>query len=139
MNMGDHITIREFEWTESNGLDVSGGPFAVDSDSSSQNSDAKETPFTRHGPMIEADPDSVDMQRDFWSHFAIGFILDYRKFLVPYLQQVINTAWRIRGEVSVVGRDYIFYLIRFELEEYLDHMCAEGPWAMDGAFLVLEK
>lgn len=90
--------------------------------------------------MIEADPDNVDMQQDFWSDFAIGFILDYRKFLVPYLEQVINIAWRIRGGVSVVGKDYFFYLIRFEFEEEdLDHMYAEGPWAMDGAFLVLEK
>ena len=30
-------------------------------------------------------------------------------------------------------------MIWFELEEDLEHMCAEGPWSVDGAFLGLEK
>lgn len=58
--MGDSFTTREFQWTES-----SGGPFAADLDSSSQYSDEDESPFVRHGHVIEADPDNVDMQRDF--------------------------------------------------------------------------
>ena len=79
------------------------------------------------------------MQRDFWGLYAIGFILDYKKFSVQHLQHILNVAWRIRGLVTVVGRDSHFYLIHFEMIEDLNHACKEGPWAMDGAFLILEK
>ena len=69
----------------------------------------------------------------------MGFILDYRKFSVTHLQQVINFAWSIKGSVKVVGRDSFFYLLHFEQMADLDHMCNEGPWAVDGALLILEK
>ena len=39
----------------------------------------------------------------------------------------------------VVGRDSFFYLLHSEHMEDLDHMCKEGPWAIDGALLILEK
>lgn len=84
-------------------MDISTDPFVDDSDFSSQSIEDDEAPFARHGPIIEANSDDVNMQREFWSHCAMGFILDYRKFLVHYLQQVINYAWRIRGAVKVVG------------------------------------
>ena len=41
--------------------------------------------------------------------------------------------------VSVIGRDSFFYLIHFKVLEDLNHFCSERPWAVDGAFLVLEK
>ena len=75
----------------------------------------------------------------FWSFCAIGFILDYRKFFVPHLQHIINAAWRIRGSVTIGGRDSHFYLLHFEFMEDLNHTCNEGPWAIDGAFFVLEE
>lgn len=69
----------------------------------------------------------------------MGFILDYRKFSVHYLQQVINYAWRVKGAVKIVGQDSFFNLIYFDRMDDLEHMCKEGPWAVDGALLVLEK
>ena len=41
--------------------------------------------------------------------------------------------------MKVVVRDSFFYLLHFEQMEDLDHMCNEGPWAVDGALLILEK
>ena len=119
--------------------DVSTSPFVEESDSASQASEDEETPFARHGPLLEAGFENVDMQQDFWSHYVISFILDYRKFLILYPQQLINNAWQIRGVVTVLGRDSFFYLIHFEHVEDLKHICAEGTWAVDGAFLILEK
>ena len=46
-------------------------------DASSQESEGSEASFARHGPVLEADAENLHMQRDFWSHCAIGFILDY--------------------------------------------------------------
>ena len=137
--MRDQIPAREYGWTESSGSDISVGPFTEESDDSSQFSDGYETPFARHGPVIEADTENLNMQREFWNHCAFGFLLDYRKFSVHHLQQIINSAWRIRGVVSVIGRDSFFYILHFEVLEDLNHFCSEGPWAVDGALLILEK
>lgn len=70
---------------------------------------------------------------------AIGFILDYRKFSVQHLQHIVSHAWRIRGTVFVLGRDSYFYIFHFEFLEDLVHICNEGPWAVDGALLVLKR
>ena len=119
--------------------DVSTSPFVEESDSASQASEDEETPFARHGPVLEAGFENIDMQRDFWSPCVISFILDYRKFSISNSQQLINNAWQIRGVVTVSGRDSFFYLIHFEHVEDLKHICVEGTWAIDGAFLILEK
>lgn len=55
------------------------------------------------------------------------------------MQHVLNNAWRIKGEVSVVGRDSYFYIFHFEFLEDLHYTCNEGPWAVDGALLTLER
>ena len=139
LTMGDQFPAREYGWTESSGSDISVGPFTEDSDASSQTSDEFESLFARHGPVLEADTENLNMQRDFWSHCAIGFLLDYRKFSAHHLQQIIKSARKIRGVVSVIGRDSFFYFIHFEILEDLNHFCAEGPWSVDGACLMLEK
>ena len=91
--MGDPSVNRVFAWTESNGSDVSADPFADDSDLDSQSSDELEAPFARHGPLLEADPESIHMQLLFWSQCTLGFVLDYRKFSIAYLQRLIRSAW----------------------------------------------
>ena len=96
-------------------------------------------PFARHGPLVHSDPEEIAIQRDFWNLCAIGFILDYRKFSVRHLQQIIDNAWRIRGKVSVVGRESYFYILHFKFEDDLLHICNEGLWAVSGALLVLER
>ena len=137
--MRDPFAARNFGWSKSSGSEVSSSPFIEESKSDSLGSEDDEAPFARHGPVLEADYENVDMQRGFWSHCAFGFVLDYKKFSIAYLQQLINSAWRIRGVAIIVGRDSFFYLIHFEKSEDLEDMCAKGPWVVDGAPLVLEK
>ena len=119
--MGDPFVNRDFTRIESSGLDVSADPFADESDSSSQSSDDLEAPFARHSPLLEDDLDSIHMQSLFWTQCALGFVLDYRKFSVAYLQHLVRFAWRLRGAVIVVGRDSFFYVIHFESLEDLEY------------------
>ena len=63
--MEEPSVTRDFAWTESSGSDASAEPFTDDSDRSSQISDDLDAPFARHGPLLEADPDSIHMQRLF--------------------------------------------------------------------------
>nr|POE48964.1 uncharacterized protein CFP56_49428 [Quercus suber] len=137
--MDTHIDAREYGWTESSDSDVSDDLHEEELASDLLSTDEDEAPFARHGPVVVPNPEEVSIQRDFWSSCAIGFILDYRKFSVNRLQQIITSAWRIRGSVSVVGRESYCYIIHFEDLEDLNHICNEGPWAVDGALLVFEK
>ena len=90
--MRDPFAACNFGWSKSSGSEVSSGPLIEESKSDSLGSEDDEAPFARHGPVLEADHENVDMQREFWSHFAFGFVLDYRKFSIAYLQQLINSA-----------------------------------------------
>nr|POF19576.1 hypothetical protein CFP56_40242 [Quercus suber] len=101
-------------------------------------SDEDEILFMRHGPIVEPGPEVLAAPRDFWSFYAIGFLLDYRKFFVPRLQHLVQFAWRIKGLVSIVRRESYFYIFHFKFLEDLMHICIEEPWAIDGALQVLE-
>lgn len=102
-------------------------------------SDEDETPFARHGPLIRPNVEDVAVQRAFWEHCAIGFLLDYREFSVSYIQNIINVARRIRVEVSIVVQESYSYIVHFEHTKDLNHICSEGPWSVEGALFVLEK
>ena len=134
-----HIEAREYGWTDSSDSDISDDLLEEELGLDLLSTNEDEIPFAKHGPIVVPDPEEVSIQRDFWSSYAIGFILDYRKFSVNHLQQIITFAWRIGGSVSVVGRESYYYIIHFEDLEDLTHICNEGPWAVDGALLVLER
>uniref|UniRef100_A0A2N9G6B4 CCHC-type domain-containing protein n=1 Tax=Fagus sylvatica TaxID=28930 RepID=A0A2N9G6B4_FAGSY len=53
----------------------------------------------------------------------------YRKFSVRHLQHIIDSAWRVRGNVTVVGRDSYYYILHFDVPDDLVYICDEGPWA----------
>ena len=62
LTMGDHFLVREFGWTESSGSEISVGPLMEEFDASSQESEGSEMPFSRHGPVLEADAKNLHMQ-----------------------------------------------------------------------------
>lgn len=137
--MESNIQPREYGWTDSSDSNISDDLFEEELELDLLSSEDDEVPIARHGPIVEPNPEDVAVQRGFWNFCAIGFILDYPKFSIHHLQHIINNAWRIRGEVSIVGRDSYFNIFHFEFMEDLHHICNEGPWAVDGALLVLEK
>jgi hypothetical protein len=139
--MEDTIREQEFGWTESSESDQSAEEYDGDLDmeeSSDEDLDLH-APLARHGPIIRATSHDLTAHREYWSMCAIAFLLDYRRFSVPHLQQLINDAWRIQGNVTVVGRDSHYYILRFNDLDDLIYACTEGPWAVDGALLVLER
>jgi len=137
--MDDFFNAREYGWTESSNFDISIDPLADDLESDSGSNGDNEVPFAWHGPLIEVDPSDLSNQREFWGNCAIGFILDYRKFSMGYLQHIINFAWLIKGSVTIVGRDSYFYILHFEHMDDLYHVCTEGPWSVDEALFILEQ
>ena len=93
--MGDHFAACNFGWSEISGSEVSSGPFIKEFDSNSLVNEDGEALFARHGSVLVADLENVDMQQEYCSHCAFGFVLNFRKFSISYLQQLINSAWRI--------------------------------------------
>uniref|UniRef100_A0A2N9FWA6 CCHC-type domain-containing protein n=1 Tax=Fagus sylvatica TaxID=28930 RepID=A0A2N9FWA6_FAGSY len=139
--MDRNIQEREFGWTDSSESDQSEEVYDGDLDmeeSSDEDLDLH-APLARHGPIIRANPSELAIQREYWHMCAIAFLLDYRKFSVAHLQHTINNAWRIRGNVNVVGRDSRYFILHFDVLDDLLYICGEGPWAVDGALLVMER
>ena len=137
--MADPVNVREYGWVESSDSDVTAKLFANEVELDYWSSEEDEVPFARHGPIVEANLEELANQREFWNSCAIGFILDYRKFSISHLQHILNAAWRLRGSVTIVGRDFYFYLLHFDLIEDLNDVCNDSPWAVDGALFVMER
>ena len=138
--MEDNIQEREFGWTESSESDFSAEEYVGELDMADSSDDDLDlhAPLARHGLIIRANPQDLALQREYWSMCATAFLFDYRRFSVPHLQQLINSTWHIRGNVTIVGRDSHYYILHFDVLDDLLYVCGEGPWALDGALLVLE-
>ena len=65
----DFISTREFGWTDSSSSKLS----LEDIDGNQDIFEDPETPITRHGPIIHADPLELEHQRQFWYQCALGF------------------------------------------------------------------
>jgi hypothetical protein len=94
--------------------------------------------LARHGPVLRANPADVAIQREYWTNCAIAYLLDYWKFSVQsvrHLQHIIDSAWRVRGNVTVVGRDSFYYILHFDVPDDLVYIYDEGPWAVKKPFL----
>jgi len=136
--MDNNIEVREYGWTDSSDTKYSRDMSTEEMESDLLSSDDK-IPFARHGHIIRSYQDDVAAQREFWNRCAIRFLLDYQKFSMSFFQNIINATWRLRGPVTVVVRESYFYILHFEYNEDLQHICNEGLWALEGALLVLEK
>lgn len=123
--MDNNIAPRDVGWTDSSDSDINSDLLDEELESDLLPSDEDEVPFARHGPVVELDSEDVVAQKEFWNHCAIGFLLDYRKFSVPRLQQLINSTRRVRGAGSIVGRELYFYIFHFEFMEDLMHTCTK--------------
>lgn len=105
--MDNKIAPRDVEWTDSSDSDINSDLLDKELESDLLPSDEDEVPFARHGPVVEPDSEDVVAQKEFWNHCAIGFRLDYRKFSVPRLQQLINSTkgpWAVDGTLLVLER-----------------------------------
>ena len=79
--MDDNIAPREVGWTDSSDSDIISNLFTEELESNLLPSEEEEVPFARHGLVVELDIEDLVIQKGLWSFCAIGFLLDYRKFL----------------------------------------------------------
>ena len=75
--MDSDIEAREYGWTDSSDTNYNLDMASEELESDLLSSDSDEIPFARHGPVVYPDPEDVATQCDFWSHCAIGFLLEY--------------------------------------------------------------
>ena len=117
--MGDSSVIRDFAWTESSGSDDGVDPFADESDFSSQSSDDLEAPFARHGPLLEADPDSLRLNFvSIWVQLH-GLPLEYHDpELAERMGQMIGAFEKIDWEERL-PRNIRFMRIKVRLNPWL--------------------
>ena len=70
-------------------------------------------PKARRGPIILVEFDELEESRDFWQNCLVGVIMDVRRFSVRTIQRIINSVWRLRDSVIVVGRANKNYILHF--------------------------
>jgi hypothetical protein len=139
--MNNNVQESEFGWTNSSDSDQSAEDYDGDLDMDASSKDALDLHalLARHGPILRANHANVAIQREYWNNCAIAYLLNYRKFSVRHLQHIIDTAWRVRGNVTVVGRDSYYFILHFDVPNDLVYICEEGLWAVEGALLILER
>ena len=94
-------------------------PFADESDFSSQSSDDLEAPFARHGPLLEADPDSLRLNFvSIWVQLH-GLPLEYQDpELAKRMGQMIGAFKKIDWEERL-SRNIRFMRIKVCLNPWL--------------------
>ena len=63
--LDNYFTAREYGWTESSDSEVSAELFVDEVKSDLQSSEGEEIPFAWHGPVLKADLEEINMQRNF--------------------------------------------------------------------------
>nr|POE57138.1 hypothetical protein CFP56_34102 [Quercus suber] len=98
--MENHIEAKEYGWTDSGDSDFSVDLFPEEHELDLLSSEDSETPFARHGPTVDPNLEEIAIQRNFWNLYAIGFILDYRKFSM--MDQEPGLGVDMKGFISCV-------------------------------------
>ncbi|KAF7815029.1 reverse transcriptase [Senna tora] len=90
--------MREIGWVESSDSEAGGDPDEfMDADPPVPSPRS----FPARAPIPNLDLNVIIQNRDFWSHYLVGFLVDTREFDVARLQFVINTSWHLMGRVLV--------------------------------------
>ncbi|OMO96921.1 hypothetical protein CCACVL1_04741 [Corchorus capsularis] len=88
--------------------------------------------------LLSLNPEEISSNRFFWSHYIIGYLLDFRIFSVRHLQYLISREWRANEVVSVIGRQGSIYTIFVEDDDDRDRIIRRGPYAFEGAFFPVD-
>lgn len=126
---------REIGWTDSS--DSEAGSDHEEAHDAAHAANPREPPTHRPSrvPVVEFDHQVIDMNRNFWNRCLIGVLIDRREFSTRHMQAIINTYWRLQGNVRVVGRDDRRYIIHFQRMEDLIFIHQNGPWSVQGGLL----
>ena len=103
------------------------------------NDDILTNTIFRRGLVIQLDSVSLERNRVLWRQCLLVYLLDKRYFSVRRMQSILNSAWRPRGSIRIVGRQGNYYIIHFEYPTDQEYILREGPWSVDGALLVVEQ
>nr|POE63788.1 hypothetical protein CFP56_26613 [Quercus suber] len=106
---------------------------------SHNNDDILTNTIFRKGLVIQLDSVSLERNKVLWRHCLVGYLLDERRFSIRRMQSILNSAWRLRGSIRIVGRQESYYIIHFEYPTDQEYILCEGPWFVDGALLVVEQ
>ncbi|KAI7991677.1 hypothetical protein LOK49_LG12G01404 [Camellia lanceoleosa] len=68
----------------------------------------------------------------------VGYLLDRHQFVTYLTQHFIDKTWRAIGDIEVVGTNVNYYIFRFAREEDMHRVVSQGPYAIQGALLIVE-
>ncbi|XP_074297991.1 uncharacterized protein LOC141628792 [Silene latifolia] len=94
--------------------------------------------FPRSGPVFNLDPATLGKSKEFWNQCVLGFLVDYRIFKAPKLNDLIQRKWKTRGTIKVLklGDLYSFYC---EDDEDKEDLLIRSYATFFGAFMVFTR
>ncbi|CAI9115280.1 OLC1v1016137C1 [Oldenlandia corymbosa var. corymbosa] len=72
-----------------------------------------------------------------YQHCLVGFLLDDRSFSLDYMQQYVRTYWGLPARV--IHKDKNCYYNKLEGAEHCAMVLHNGPYAIDGALIVVGR
>ncbi|KAF7821770.1 Pyruvate carboxyltransferase [Senna tora] len=91
------------------------------------------------GPVLEVADNYWVIQRAMWSRRVIAAIIDKNDMPDFRLQAIINSQWKLQGQVLVRAKVNNFFVLELSNEDDRLFMLTNGPWAVQNRLLVLDK
>lgn len=92
----------------------------------------------RQGPHLFFDTESIAFLRINWKSTLVGALIDNKPIPSNRMQDTIQKAWKLQGNVTVRGKSKSNYVFEFENVEDMQCLIDEGPWAVQNKLLVLD-
>ncbi|KAF7824377.1 reverse transcriptase [Senna tora] len=99
-------------------------------------STAPEYTFPRRAPVFNMNQNYVNYKRSQWSRRAIAALVDWREIPDFRLQHIINSHWKLQGQVTVISQIRNFYILEFDNEQDWSFMLLNGPWLIKNSLLM---
>ena len=92
----------------------------------------------RRGPIIPVAAKDLNNFRNFWHNCLIGITIDIRRFLIQMVQRSINRSWRIRDRVTMVGREWNYFVLHYNNNQDQRFILEHSPWSLEGALMAMD-
>ncbi|XP_042479714.1 uncharacterized protein LOC122060658 [Macadamia integrifolia] len=89
--------------------------------------------------VLEVDDTVEDTATLIWSNTLVGYILPGKPFRKQAVMEALPTAWNTLAPIEISPIDLNRYLFHFQHPTDLDNVLEEGPWAVNGNLLMLER
>ncbi|KAL0928384.1 hypothetical protein M5K25_000261 [Dendrobium thyrsiflorum] len=138
LTLYDGFFLLKFLATEDYKMDWSGGPLFFFSKLFILHKWSPEyTPKEKNSPLYQ-DKESSILLVDIEGHIEVGYSIGHRLYYEALLS-IIKKTWSLKGSLSLLTLDDIFFLLKFTTTEDYEMAWSGGPWFSFSKSFILHK